>query len=66
VSLAERLRHWRPEAPALPEDLARLVKPGDPRAGLVPLCAGEPERPAVVDPTRPTTAVAAFPGGVVL
>jgi 1-acyl-sn-glycerol-3-phosphate acyltransferase len=33
--------------------------------GLVPLRAGEAERPAFVDPTRPTTAVAAFPGGVV-
>jgi 1-acyl-sn-glycerol-3-phosphate acyltransferase len=33
--------------------------------GLVPLRAGEEGRPHVVDPTRPTTAVAAFPGGVV-
>ncbi len=33
--------------------------------GLVPLRAAEPDRPAFVDPTRPTTAVAAFPGGVV-
>jgi 1-acyl-sn-glycerol-3-phosphate acyltransferase len=34
--------------------------------GLVPLRAGEPrDRMAYVDPTRPTTAVAAFPGGVV-
>jgi 1-acyl-sn-glycerol-3-phosphate acyltransferase len=33
--------------------------------GLVPLRAGEPDRPAFVDPTRPTTAVSAFPGGVV-
>ncbi len=33
--------------------------------GLVPLRAGEHERPAFDDPTRPTTAVAAFPGGVV-
>ena len=33
--------------------------------GLVPLRAGEPERPAFVDHTRPTTAVAAYPGGVV-
>jgi len=33
--------------------------------GLVPLRAAEPERPAFVDPTRPTTAVAAYPGGVV-
>jgi len=33
--------------------------------GLVPLRAGEEERPHFVDPTRPTTAVAAFPGGVV-
>jgi 1-acyl-sn-glycerol-3-phosphate acyltransferase len=33
--------------------------------GLVPLRAGGPGRPAFVDPTRPTTAVAAFPGGVV-
>ncbi len=33
--------------------------------GLVPLRAGEPARPAYVDLTRPTTAVAAFPGGVV-
>ncbi|SDN71891.1 hypothetical protein SAMN05428965_1295 [Geodermatophilus sp. DSM 45219] len=31
-----------------------------------PLTAGEPtDRPAHVDPTRPTTATAAFPGGVV-
>ena len=33
--------------------------------GLVPLRAAEPDRPAFVDPTRPTTAVAAFPRGVV-
>jgi 1-acyl-sn-glycerol-3-phosphate acyltransferase len=33
--------------------------------GLVPLRAGEEHRPRFVDPTRPTTAVAAFPGGVV-
>jgi 1-acyl-sn-glycerol-3-phosphate acyltransferase len=33
--------------------------------GLVPLRAGEHDRPAWVDPTRPTTAVAAYPGGVV-
>jgi hypothetical protein len=33
--------------------------------GLVPLRAGELDRPAYVDPTRPTTAVAAYPGGVV-
>jgi 1-acyl-sn-glycerol-3-phosphate acyltransferase len=33
--------------------------------GLVPLRAGKPERPAFVDHTRPTTAVAAYPGGVV-
>jgi 1-acyl-sn-glycerol-3-phosphate acyltransferase len=34
--------------------------------GLEPLRAGEPrDRVAFVDPTRPTTAVAAFPGGVV-
>jgi 1-acyl-sn-glycerol-3-phosphate acyltransferase len=34
--------------------------------GLVPLRAGEPrDRIAFVDPTRPTTGVAAFPGGVV-
>lgn len=33
--------------------------------GLVPLRAGERDRPAWVDPTRPTTAVAAYPGGVV-
>jgi 1-acyl-sn-glycerol-3-phosphate acyltransferase len=33
--------------------------------GLVPLRAGEEERPHFVDPTRPTTAVAAYPGGVV-
>jgi 1-acyl-sn-glycerol-3-phosphate acyltransferase len=33
--------------------------------GLVPLRADERERPAFVDPTRPTTAVAAYPGGVV-
>ncbi|WP_369134899.1 lysophospholipid acyltransferase family protein [Modestobacter sp. I12A-02662] len=34
--------------------------------GLVPLRAGEPaDRVAFCDPTRPTTAVAAFPGGVV-
>jgi 1-acyl-sn-glycerol-3-phosphate acyltransferase len=33
--------------------------------GLVPLRAGGHERPAFHDPTRPTTAVAAFPGGVV-
>jgi 1-acyl-sn-glycerol-3-phosphate acyltransferase len=33
--------------------------------GLVPLRDGEVDGPAFVDPTRPTTAVAAFPGGVV-
>jgi 1-acyl-sn-glycerol-3-phosphate acyltransferase len=34
--------------------------------GLAPLRAGEPaDRPAHVDPTRPTTAAAAFPNGVV-
>jgi 1-acyl-sn-glycerol-3-phosphate acyltransferase len=33
--------------------------------GLVPLRAGETERPHYVDRTRPTTAVAAYPGGVV-
>ncbi|WP_097184028.1 lysophospholipid acyltransferase family protein [Blastococcus haudaquaticus] len=33
--------------------------------GLVPLRAGERDRPAFDDPTRPTTAVAAYPGGVV-
>ena len=34
--------------------------------GLAPLRAGEPtDRIAYADPTRPTTATAAFPGGVV-
>ena len=33
--------------------------------GLVPLGAGEEAGARFVDPTRPTTAVAAFPGGVV-
>jgi 1-acyl-sn-glycerol-3-phosphate acyltransferase len=33
--------------------------------GLVPLRAGEAARPHYVDRTRPTTAVAAYPGGVV-
>jgi 1-acyl-sn-glycerol-3-phosphate acyltransferase len=33
--------------------------------GLVPLRQDELDRPAFQDPTRPTTAVAAFPGGVV-
>ncbi|SNR51271.1 lysophospholipid acyltransferase family protein [Blastococcus mobilis] len=33
--------------------------------GLARLRADEPEPPSFVDPTRPTTAVAAFPGGVV-
>ena len=33
--------------------------------GLVPLRADEADRPAFVDRTRPTTAVAAYPGGVV-
>jgi 1-acyl-sn-glycerol-3-phosphate acyltransferase len=33
--------------------------------GLVPLRAAEAGRPHYVDPTRPTTAVAAYPGGVV-
>src|SRR3712207_328441 len=32
--------------------------------GLVPLRAGEEQRPHYVDATRPTTAVAAYPGGV--
>ena len=33
--------------------------------GLVPLRAQERKKPAFHDPTRPPTAVAAFPGGVV-
>jgi 1-acyl-sn-glycerol-3-phosphate acyltransferase len=33
--------------------------------GLVPLRAGEDDRPHYVDKTRPTTAAAAFPGGLV-
>jgi 1-acyl-sn-glycerol-3-phosphate acyltransferase len=33
--------------------------------GMVPLRAGEDERPHYVDRTRPTTEVAAFPGGLV-
>jgi hypothetical protein len=33
--------------------------------GLVPLRAADGPRPAFVDPSRPTTAVAAFPSGVV-
>jgi hypothetical protein len=33
--------------------------------GPVPLREAERDRPAHLDPTRPTTAVAAFPGGVV-
>jgi 1-acyl-sn-glycerol-3-phosphate acyltransferase len=33
--------------------------------GLVPLRAGEIDGPRYVDPTRPTTGFAAFPGGVV-
>ena len=33
--------------------------------GFVPLRAREADRPAFHDPTRPTTAVAAYPGGVV-
>ena len=33
--------------------------------GMVPLRAGEDEHPHYVDQTRPTTEVAAFPGGVV-
>jgi 1-acyl-sn-glycerol-3-phosphate acyltransferase len=33
--------------------------------GLVPLRAGERDRPAFTDTTRPTTATAAFPGGLV-
>ena len=33
--------------------------------GLVPLRAGEDDRPHYVDKTRPTTEVAAFPGGLV-
>ena len=33
--------------------------------GLVPLRAGEDDRPHYVDKTRPTTEAAAFPGGVV-
>ena len=33
--------------------------------GLIPLREGERDRPAFLDPTRPMTAVAAFPGGVV-
>jgi Acyltransferase len=30
VGLTARLRAWRPRTPPLPEDLARLVRPGDP------------------------------------
>jgi hypothetical protein len=33
--------------------------------GLLPLRPDEPDRPRFVDPSRPTTAVAAYPGGVV-
>jgi 1-acyl-sn-glycerol-3-phosphate acyltransferase len=33
--------------------------------GLVPLRVGEADRPHFVDPTRPTAAVAAYPGGIV-
>ena len=33
--------------------------------GMVPLRAGEDERPHYVDTTRPTTEVAAYPGGLV-
>jgi hypothetical protein len=33
--------------------------------GLVPLRSEERDRPRFVDPSRPTTAVAAYPGGVV-
>ena len=33
--------------------------------GLVPLRADDAGHPAFIDPTRPTTAVAAYPGGVV-
>ena len=33
--------------------------------GLAPLRAGELDAPAFADPTRPGTAVAALPGGVV-
>ncbi|WP_448623423.1 lysophospholipid acyltransferase family protein [Geodermatophilus sp. URMC 64] len=33
--------------------------------GLVPLREGEMDGPRFVDPTRPTTAVAAYPGGIV-
>ena len=33
--------------------------------GLVPLRSGEVDRPLFVDRTRPATAVAAYPGGVV-
>jgi 1-acyl-sn-glycerol-3-phosphate acyltransferase len=33
--------------------------------GLVPLRAGEEAAPRFTDPTRPTTSVAAFPGGIV-
>jgi hypothetical protein len=33
--------------------------------GLVPLRPGEEAAPRFTDPTRPTTSVAAFPGGIV-
>ena len=70
-----RARHVHVGPPAFLEDL-RVGRIGDanrPRyriaaaitRGLVPLRADELERPSFVDPTRPTTAVAAFPGGVV-
>jgi hypothetical protein len=56
---------WRPTPPPLPEYLALRRPAAAITRGPVPLRAGQLDRPAHVDPTRPTTAVAAYPGGVV-
>ena len=62
--------------PPVPLDDLRMGRVGDANRaryriaaaitrGLVPQRADEGDRPRFVDRTRPTTAVAAYPGGVV-
>jgi hypothetical protein len=59
VSLGTAVRNWHPRIPPLPEDLAALLRPEDPEWFARELVM------AAAPPTRPTTAVAAYPGGVV-
>jgi hypothetical protein len=60
-----------PADPPLPDHLTPLVRPDDPdwfalarhAVRVTEVAADEPDRPRLADPTRPNTAVAAFPGG---